>query len=431
MRTKPSGEAASDAPRTMAQKIIGRAAGVPHARVGDIVTVRADLAMTNDITAPLTLRQFRAAGAKRVFDPDRVCVVAGRHMPFRDTHLAEEVHRIAQFCEEQGIRTFFSNCEGMDHALAPELGLIRPGMLILNGDSHACTYGAFGALSIGMGSTDMAYVLAFGETWLKVPATISVRFHGKRPLYVTSKDLVLALLGRLGVDGARYKALEYSGDAVTDLGMDERMTIANMSIEMGAKAGMMAADARTEAYVQSHTNERYAIVKSDAEAEFDSAIDIDVASLTPLVAKPFLPANVARVSEVRGTKVTQVAIGTCTNGRLIDIEQAAAILKGRKVARGVRLYVTPATKNVYSEALKTGLLEALWDAGAVINAPGCGPCDGLVGALQANDVCVATHNRNFRGRMGHKEAQIYLASPYVAAASAIAGAIVDPSEVVR
>ena len=423
------GNTAKSTPRTMAQKIIARAAGMAHVHVGDIVTARADLAMTNDITAPLTLKQFHAAGAKRVFDPDRICVVAGRHMPFRDTHLAEEVYRIAHFCQAQGIKTFFSNCEGMDHALAPELGFIRPGMLILNGDSHTCTYGAFGAFSVGMGSTDMAYILAFGETWLRVPATIAVNFRGERQPYVTSKDIVLALLGRLGVDGARYKALEYSGDAVGALSMDERMTITNMSIEMGAKAGMIAADATTEAYVRSRTDRPYEIVRSDPDAQFDATIDVDVGALTPLVAKPFLPANVAPVSEVRGTKITQVTIGTCTNGRLVDIEQAAAILKGRKVAHGVRLYVTPATRNVYTQALKSGVLETLWDAGAIINAPGCGPCDGLVGAMQANDVCVATHNRNFRGRMGHKDAQIYLASPYVAAASAVAGAIVEPSEV--
>ena len=419
------------AAQTMSQKIIARAAGRTHVQVGEIVTAHADLAMTNDITAPITLKQFRAAGATRVFDPGRICVVAGRHMPFRDTALAMEVERIAAFCREQGIETFFSNCEGMDHALAPELGLIRPGMLILNGDSHACTYGAFGVFSVGMGSTDMAYVLAFGETWLRVPATIAARFRGEPRPYVTSKDIVLLLLQRLGVDGARYKAIEYSGDTLRSLSMDERMTITNMSIEMGAKAGMIAVDEVTDAYVRSRTSAPYEAVHTDADAQFDQVIDLDVAGMPPLVAKPYLPSNVVPVDEVKGTRVTQVTIGTCTNGRLVDIERAAEVLKGRKVARGVRLYITPATREVYTKAMKSGLLEQLWDAGAVINAPGCGPCDGLVGALNGNDVCVATHNRNFRGRMGHKDAKIYLASPYVAAASAVAGALVDPMEVMR
>ena len=415
-------------PGTMSQKIIARAAGRQSVSVGDIVIARADLAMSNDITGPLTLKQFHAAGATRVFDPNRVCIIAGRHMPFRDSHLAAEVERIGKFCQQQNIKTFFSNCEGMDHALAPELGLIRPGMLILNGDSHACTYGAFGAFAVGMGSTDMAYVLAFGETWLRVPSTIAIRFSGKPRNFVTSKDFVLAALGRLGVDGARYKAVEFSGPALTALGMDQRMTVTNMSIEMGAKAGMIEPDAMTEEYVRSRTDARYEAVRSDPDADFEKRIEIDTSSLTPLVAKPFLPGNVVPVSEVRGTKVTQVTIGTCTNGRLIDLEQAASVMRGKQVARGVRVYVTPATKFVYEKAMKSGLLEQFWDAGAIVNPPGCGPCDGLVGALTENDVCLATHNRNFRGRMGHRDARIYLASPYVAAATAIAGAIVDPVE---
>ncbi|MGH8617593.1 MAG: 3-isopropylmalate dehydratase large subunit [Burkholderiales bacterium] len=418
-------------PSTMSQKILARAAGRKSVAVGDIVTARCDLAMTNDITAPFSLKQFHAAGATRVFDPDRICVIAGRHMPFRDEHLAMEVQRIKQFCEQHAIKTVYTNCEGMDHALAPELGLIRPGMLILNGDSHACTYGAFGAFSVGMGSTDMAYVLAFGETWLRVPATIAIRFHGKPRAFVSSKDYILAALGKLGVDGARYKALEYSGTALSALSMEERMTVTNMSIEMGGKAGMIEPDAITEAWVQDKTRVPYDIVRSDPDAEFDRVIDIDVDALTPLVAKPYNPGNVAPVSEVRGTKVTQVTIGTCTNGRLVDLEQAASILRGRKVAPGVRLYITPATKFVYEKAMKSGLLEQFWEAGAVINPAGCGPCDGLVGALASEDVCVATHNRNFRGRMGHREAKIYLASPYVAAATAVAGAIIDPLEVMQ
>ncbi|MBI3069158.1 MAG: 3-isopropylmalate dehydratase large subunit, partial [Betaproteobacteria bacterium] len=271
----------------------------------------------------------------------------------------------------------------------------------------------------------------FGETWLRVPATIPINFRGTPRQYVTSKDFVLAALGRVGVDGTRYKAIEFSGSTLSALSMDERMTITNMSIEMGAKAGMIEPDTVTEQYVKTRTQTPYEEVRSDADAVFDKKIDIDAGALSPLVAKPFLPGNVVPVEEVRGTKVTQVTIGACTNGRLIDLERAAVVMRGRKVAPGLRVYITPATKFVYEKALKSGLLEQFWDAGAIVNPPGCGPCDGFVGALTASDVCVATHNRNFHGRMGHHDARIYLASPYVAAATAIAGAIVDPSEVMQ
>lgn len=417
-------------PSTIAQKVLARAAGKKQVEVGAIVTARVDLAMANDFTTPLALEQFHAAGASRVFDPDKVCIFAGRHMPFRDIKLATAVEALGRFCEQQGIKHFYANCEGMDHALAPELGLIRPGMLVLNADSHACTAGALGAFSVPVGSTDMAYVLAFGETWLRVPPTIRVRYRGKPGAYVTSKDFILATLRELGVDGARYKSIEFRGDALAHLDQDERFTIANMAIEMGAKTGVMEPDEKTEVYLRARTQIAYDVLRSDPDAEFEATIDIDVGNLSPLVAKPFLPSNVVPARDVRGTKVTQVNIGTCTNGRMIDLEQAARVLRGKKVAKGVRLMITPATDLVYRKALKSGLVELFVEAGAIVNPPGCGPCAGIhMGALTASDVCVATHNRNFRGRMGHRDAQIYLASPYVAAASAIAGAIVDPQEV--
>ena len=419
-------------PATIAQKILARAAGKQHVKVGEIVTTRVDLAMANDFTTPLALKQMRAAGAAKVFDPDKICVMAGRHMPFRDIQLATAVEELRVFCAAQGIRHFYANCEGMDHALAPELGLIRPGMLIMNADSHACTAGALGAFSIPMGSTDIAYVFAFGESWLLVPSTIRVRYTGKPGPYVTSKDFILATLKELGVDGARYKSIEFCGDAIGHLNPDERFTIANMAIEMGAKTGVMEPDAKTEAYVRARSASPYEVVKSDPDAEFESTLDIDVGNLTPLVAKPFLPSNVVPASEVRGTKVTQVTIGTCTNGRMVDLEQAAQVMRGKKVAKGVRVMITPATATIYRDALKAGLVETFIDAGATVNPPGCGPCAGIhMGALTATDVCVATHNRNFRGRMGHRDAQIYLAGTYVAAAAAIAGAIVDPQEVMQ
>lgn len=419
-------------PSTIAQKVLARAAGKKQVKVGEIVTARVDLAMANDLTAPLAFKQFHAAGASKVFDPAKICIMAGRHMPFRDAQIATAVEGLRKLCAEQGIQHFYGNGEGMDHALAPELGLFRPGMLIMNADSHACTAGALGSFSIPVGSTDIAYVFAFGESWFLVPSSIRVRYTGKLRPYVTSKDLVLATLGKIGVDGARYKSIEFCGDTLAQLMPDERFTITNMAIEMGAKTGVMEPDAATDAYLRARTTVPYEAVTSDPDAEFDQTLDIDANTLPPLVAKPFLPSNVVPVQEVRGTKVTQVTIGTCTNGRMIDLEQAASVLRGKKVAKGVRLLITPATDIVYRQALKAGLLEVFIDAGAVVNPPGCGPCAGIhMGVLTASDVCVATHNRNFRGRMGHRDAQIYLASPYVAAASAVAGAIVDPQEVLQ
>lgn len=417
---------------TMAQKILARAAGREHVRVNEIVTARVDLAMANDITGPLAIKAFRAAGATRVFDPEKVCFFAGRHMPFPNMQFATDVAAVGRFCEEQGIGHYYAGGEGMDHAAAPELGLFRPGMLVLNADSHACTAGALGTFAVPMGSTDMAYVFAFGESWLLVPGSIRVCYEGKAGRYVTSKDLVLATMKELGVDGARYKVLEFCGEALHALEQDERFTIANMAIEMGAKTAVMEPDAKTQAYLRKRTGLPYDPVRSDPDAEYDATLTIDVGKLAPLVARPWLPSNVVPASELTGTKITQVAIGTCTNGRLVDLEQAAEVLRGRKVAKGVRLVVTPASAQCYREAMKSGLLELFMDAGATVNPPGCGPCAGIhQGVLDSSDVCVATHNRNFRGRMGHRDAQIYLASPYVAAASALAGTIVDPQEVLQ
>ena len=417
---------------TMAQKILARAAGKPHVRVNEIVTARVDLAMANDITAPLAIKALRAAGAKKVFDPDKIAIFAGRHMPFPNMQFATDVNATARFCDEQGIRKFYANGEGMDHAVAPELGLFRPGMLVLNADSHSCTAGALGTFAVPMGSTDMAYVFAFGESWLLVPGTIRVRYSGKAGRYITSKDLVLATMRELGVDGARYKVLEFDGEALYALEQDERFTIANMAIEMGAKTAIMRPDAKTEAYLRQRTDVAYETVFSDPGAEYEATIDIDVAALAPQVAKPFMPSNVVAAGELKGKKITQVAIGTCTNGRMVDLLQAAEVLRGRKVAKGVRLVITPASIQAYQQAMREGLIELFMEAGATVNPPGCGPCAGIhMGVLNAEDVCVATHNRNFRGRMGHRDAEIYLASPYVAAASAIAGTIADPREVLQ
>lgn len=415
---------------TMSEKILAAASGRESVSAGEVVTARVDLAMANDITAPIALRQMQAAGATRVFDPDRIAIVAGRHAPFRDTAFATEVDALRRFCEKHRIRHFYGYGEGMDHALVPELGLVAPGMLICNADSHVCTVGAFGALPVPMGSTDMAYIFAFGETWLLVPPTIRVVYSGKLQPRVTSKDLALATLRELGVDGARYKAIEFAGSALSGLSMDQRMTITNMAIEMGAKTGMMEPDAETARYLAVRGASPGRNVTSDADARFESTIRIDAGTLPPLVAKPPSPDNVVAAAELGGIRVTQVTIGTCTNGRLVDLQEAAEVLKGRKVAKGVRLLVTPATDIVYKAAMRSGLLELFMDAGALVNPPGCGPCAGIhMGVLGPDDICLATHNRNFRGRMGHKEAQIYLSSPYVAAATALTGVITDPREV--
>jgi 3-isopropylmalate/(R)-2-methylmalate dehydratase large subunit len=415
---------------TATQKIVARACGRDSVAVGETVTVKVDLAMANDMTAPLAVKQFRAAGAKRVFDPDRICIVAGRHMPFRDEAFGKSVGGVGEFCREQGIKNFYANMEGMDHALIPDLGFIRPGMLVCNADSHTCTYGAMGAWGLPMGSTDIAYIFAFGETWVRVPETIRVRYSGKPSRYVTSKDYVLATEGLLGVDGARYKTIEFSGPALDALSVDERFTISNMGIEMGAKTSFMAPDVKTAEYLASRTKVPWQAVQSDSDAEFEQTVDIDVSKLEPVVSKPHSPDNVVPVSELRGIRVTQVCIGTCTNGRIIDMQQALEVLRGHKVANGVRLIVTPATNIIMREAEKLGLIDEFRALGATINPPGCGPCAGWhQGVLGEKDVCVATHNRNFPGRMGHPSAQIYLSSPYVAAATAIAGEIASPEAI--
>jgi 3-isopropylmalate/(R)-2-methylmalate dehydratase large subunit len=417
---------------TIIEKVLARASNRSAVHPGEIVTARVDLAMANDFTAPLALRQFKAAGATQVFDPNRVCIVAGRHAPVKDPALAMEIALLDAFCKEQGIEHFYGSGEGMDHALVQELGLVRPGMLICNADSHACTVGALGAVALPMGSTDMAYIFAFGETWLMVPESISIRYSGEAARFVTSKDLVLEALRRLGVDGARYRSIEFSGPALEAMSVDERFTVTNMAIEMGAKTGIIAPDRKTIEFMSRVTSQPYKTVSSDADATFIEVIEIDATTLTPLVARPHLPSNVVPATQLGDIRVTQVNLGTCTNGRLIDLQQAAELLRGNKVAKGVRFMVTPATNIVYKEALKSGLLEIFVDAGAIINPPGCGPCAGWhQGALGPADVCLATHNRNFVGRMGHKESKVYLSSPYVAAATAITGFITDPSEVMQ
>ncbi|MBC7778844.1 MAG: 3-isopropylmalate dehydratase large subunit [Proteobacteria bacterium] len=427
---------------TYVEQVLARASGRERVTAGDIVVARADLSMANDITAPLAIAQFERAGARHVADPMRVFIAAGRHAPFRDAASADQVQRVARFCAAQGIERFFGYGEGMDHVLAPEMGVVRPGMLICNADSHACTYGALGAVGVPFGSTDLAYLLAFGEIWMRVPATVRVEFHGAPGVAITTKDLVLAAMAKTGVDGARYMAVEFTGDALACFSVDERFTIANMAIEMGAKTGVMFPDAAVERYLEARAPHAVAgaahapvpvpVPVPHADAPIAHTWRIDVSALTPLVARPHLPSDVVAADSLSGVRVDQVNIGSCTNGRMVDLRQAADLLRGRRIARHVRLMVTPATAGIYRAALDEGLLAVFLDAGAVINPPGCGPCAGWhQGALAADEVCVATHNRNFQGRMGSKTAQVYLAGPLVAAASALAGEIADPTALLQ
>lgn len=412
---------------TIVEKVLAKASSTPSVRPGEIVVASVDLAVANDITAPLAFRQIEAAGGSRVFDPARIAVVAGRHAPFRNAQIADSVSWLERFCARQGIGRVFTNGEGMDHVLLPEAGHITPGTLVLNGDSHAATIGALGAIGVPMGSTDMSFVFAFGETWLRVPETLLVEFNGTLSPGVVSKDLILEVARRLGSDGAAHCAIEFSGDTIDAMSVEERFTLPNMSIELGADTGVIATDAKTRAYLSDRNVDVYDEVFADPDAQYSRTIRIDVSDLQPQVALPNSPDGVVPIGDAEDVKLTQVNIGTCTNGRLTDLRQAAAVLKGRKVASGVRLHITPATRRVYADALREGLIEVFHDAGATINPPGCGACAGWhMGALGSDDVCLATHNRNFKGRMGHRDAQIYLSSPYVAAASAIVGKITDP-----
>lgn len=415
--------------QTIVEKVLARASGQARTSPGEIVTARIDLAVANDLSGPLAIRQMQKAGPVRFFDPDRICFVAGRHAPFNNAQIAQNVSGLAKLCREHGISRFFGHGEGMDHVVLPEEGLVTPGALVCNGDSHAATMGAFGAIGIPMGSTDMAYIFAFGETWLKVPPTLLARFSGRPGRGITTKDLTLALLREIGVSGADYMSVEYEGDALDRFSVCERATLPNMAVEMGAKTAVIAPRADTLEWLERRGVDTSGAVSADPDAVYERRVDIDAGSLAPQIAVPNSPEDVVAIDQVAGAELDQVNIGTCTNGRIEDLHQAAEILKGRKSRSGVRFLVTPASRRTYEEAMRDGTLAALSEAGAVINPPGCGACAGWhMGTLGEGEVCLATHNRNFKGRMGHPDARIFLASPYVAAASAITGRITDPRE---
>ena len=422
---------------TMSQKILAahvsgraRSPSAPSLRPGELVMARLDLVLGNDITAPVAIGEFQKFGRATVFDREKIALVPDHFTPNKDIKAAAQCAAMRAFAKEQGIANYFEvghDC-GIEHALLPEKGLVTAGDLVIGADSHTCTYGALGAFSTGVGSTDMAAGMSAGETWFRVPSAIKVVLKGKPRKWVCGKDVILHLIGMIGVDGARYQSLEFAGDGIASLSMDDRFTIANMAIEAGAKNGIFPVDETTLAYLREHNAKPPRVYEADADAEYERVIEIDLDELEPTVAFPHLPSNTRPVREAGNVAIDQVVIGSCTNGRISDMRAAAEVLRGRRVADGVRAIVIPATQRIWLQALEEGLLKTFVEAGCVVSPPTCGPClGGHMGILAKNERCVATTNRNFVGRMGHVESEVYLASPAVAAASAIAGRITTPT----
>lgn len=417
--------------KTMVEKILARGAGRKQVEAGDLVNVRIDLALGNDITAPLAIREFEKLGLNQVFDKDKLVLVPDHFTPNRDLAAAEQCLRLRKFAQQYHITHYYEiGRMGIEHALIPEEGLVWPGAAVIGADSHTCTYGAVGAFATGVGSTDLAAAMAIGEAWFRVPATMRFVFQGKLPPWIAGKDLILHTIGLIGVDGARYRAMEFTGEAVAELSMDSRFTMCNMAIEAGGKCGYVQPDSVTEAYLQSRVKVPYEIVTSDPDAGYEKTLTIDVSALEPQVAFPPSPARVRSVREAAGIAIDQVVIGSCTNGRIEDLRTAASILKGRRVHPRVRLLVIPATQRIYRQAMAEGLLDIFVQAEAAVSTPTCGPClGGHMGVLARGERALATTNRNFVGRMGHPESEVYLCGPAVAAAGAVAGTIVHPEEV--
>ena len=415
---------------TITEKILCAHTDLKEVHPGMLINARLDIALGNDITAPIAISEFRKTGAKQVFDKEKVVIVPDHFTPNKDISSAEQSKILRDFSREQALTHYYEVGEvGVEHALLPEQGVVLPGDLIIGADSHTCTYGALGAFSTGVGSTDFAAAMLTGEAWFKVPETMKVVFHGPLNKWVSGKDLILYLIGLIGVDGALYRALEFTGDTVTSLTMADRLTIANMAIEAGAKNGIFAPDETTRAYVEKRAKRGYKFYASDADAVYSQVIDIDVSKIDPQVAFPHLPSNTRGISQAGEVKIDQVVIGSCTNGRIEDLRVAAGVLKGRQVAPYVRLIVIPATQEIYRQAMKEGLFDIFLDAKAAISTPTCGPClGGYMGILAKGERVVSTTNRNFVGRMGHTGSEIYLTNPAVAAASAILGRIAGPDE---
>lgn len=417
---------------TMTQKILADHAGVKEVHAGELIEANVDIVMANDITGPMALPIFKKM-ADKVFDKDKVVLVPDHFTPNKDIKSAENSKAIREFSREQGLTHHMEQGKcGVEHAILPESGIVVAGDAVIGADSHTCTYGAIGAFSTGVGTTDIATGMAIGQLWFKIPSAIKFNLHGKLPKYVSGKDVILHIIGRIGVDGALYKSMEFTGEGVKELSMADRFTICNMAIEAGAKNGIFPVDEAAIEYLDKHARREYKIYEADEDAEYEEVVDVDLSAIRPTVAFPHLPGNAKTVDEIEAMDkiyIDQVVIGSCTNGRMEDLRKAAAILKGKKVADNVRVMVVPATQKIYLQCILEGILETFVEAGCAVNTPSCGPCmGGHMGVLAKGEKCVSTTNRNFVGRMGDVESLIYLASPETAAASAIAGYIANPEK---
>ncbi len=410
---------------TMTQKILAKHAGLERVEEGQLIRAKLDMVLGNDITGPVAINEFNKYGFDGVFDKSRISLVMDHFTPNKDIKAAKQCKQCRDFADKYGIVNFYDvGTVGIEHALLPEKGLVVPGDCVIGADSHTCTYGALGAFSTGVGSTDMAAGMAKGEAWFKVPSAIKFNLHGKLQKWVSGKDVILHIIGMIGVDGALYQSMEFTGEGLKSLTMDDRLCMANMAIEAGAKNGIFEVDDITLEYVKGRTDRSFEVLKADEDAHYNKVIDIDLSQVRPTVAFPHLPENTRTIDEVGEIKIDQVVIGSCTNGRYSDLATAAAVVKGKKVAKGVRAIVIPATQQIYLDALKNGLLQTFVEAGMVVSAPTCGPClGGHMGILAPGERAVSTTNRNFVGRMGDVSSEVYLASPAVAAASALKGYI--------
>ena len=416
---------------TMTQKILAAHAGRDSVSAGELILARLDRVLGNDITSPVAIKEYEKIGVKGVYDKSKVTMVMDHFAPNKDIKAAVQCKMCRDFCEREEIEHFYDvGRMGIEHALLPEKGLVIPGDVVIGADSHTCTYGALGAFSTGVGSTDMACAMATGKAWFKVPSAIKFVLKGKLPKYVSGKDLILHIIGMIGVDGALYKSMEFVGEGVSSLTVYDRLTVSNMAIEAGAKNGIFEVDEQTVAYVRERSDREINIYTADEDAEYDAVYEIDLGALEPTVAFPHLPENTRVISEVGEVKIDQVVIGSCTNGHYKDLAEAAEIIKGKQVAKKVRAIIIPATQDIYLKALESGIIRTFIEAGCVVSTPTCGPClGGYMGILAAGERAVATTNRNFVGRMGDVKSEVYLASPAVAAASAVTGYIADPRKI--
>lgn len=416
---------------TMTQKILAAHAGLDKVKAGQFIEANLDMVLGNDVTTPVAIKEFQKMGAKKVFDKKKIAIVPDHFTPNKDIKAAEQCKAIREFAQEMEIENYFEIGEmGIEHALLPEKGLVVAGDVVIGADSHTCTYGALGAFSTGIGSTDMAAGMATGKCWFKVPSAIQFSLKGKLNKWVSGKDVILHIIGMIGVDGALYQSMEFVGEGIKNLSMDDRFSIANMAIEAGGKNGIFLVDEKTIEYIKAHSTKPYTVYEPDEDAEYEKRYEIDLSEIRPTVAFPHLPENTRTIDEVGDIKIDQIVIGSCTNGRIEDLRTAAAILKDKKVAKGVRTIIFPATQKIYLQALQEGLIETFIKAGAAVSTPTCGPClGGHMGILAKGERAVATTNRNFVGRMGHPESEVYLASPAVAAASAVTGKITNPEDV--